>query len=121
MKSNKLDSDIDASDHLELLRCVYIDACNKCSAEVSDLRDLQTIRSRVESEGLSFLTITLPEFCKDFERCLSLGFVDSKYFRMFRKYRAIPVFLQGMLSQIFDRETGRILDETPDYREFHPC
>jgi hypothetical protein len=30
---------------------------------------------------------------------------------MFRKHGAIPVFLQGMLSLIFDRETGRINDE----------
>lgn len=105
MKSN-------VSDHLEVIRGVYEDACIKCIADVSDLRDLLTIKSRVESQGLSFLTITLPNFCKDFERSLSLGFIDPTCFRYFRKYGAIPAFLRGLLGQIFDRETGRIYDET---------
>lgn len=84
----------------------------KCIADVSDLRDLKTIRSRVENEGLSFLTITLPQFSSDFERSLALGYVDSSCFRNFRKHGAIPAFLQGMLSLIFDQETGRIIDES---------
>lgn len=104
MKSN-------VSDHLEILRCIYTDACSKCIAEVSDLRDLMTIESRAKSEGLSFLTITLPSFCSDFERSLADGYIGSKAFRSFRKARAIPAFLQGMLSHIFDHETGRIIDE----------
>lgn len=104
MKSN-------VSDYLEVVTCVYDDAVAKCTANVSDLRDLETIRSRVESEGLSFLTITLPKFCDDFQKSLSQGFVDSKSFRSFRKFRAIPSFLRGMLSQIFDCETGRIYEQ----------
>jgi hypothetical protein len=93
------------------MHCIYNDACMKCSADVSDLRDLITIESRVENEGLSFLTITLPQFSSDFERSLELGYVDSSCFRSFRKHGAIPAFLQGMLRLIFDRETGRIFDE----------
>lgn len=104
----------DASELLELVHCIYEDACTKCSADVSDLRDLMTIRSRVEREGLSFLTITLPDFCKDFESALEAGFVDSKLFRSFRKSRAIPAFLQGMLSRLFDHETGRLINEVED-------
>nr|QDH87975.1 MAG: hypothetical protein H4Rhizo434516_000002 [Leviviridae sp.] len=104
MKSN-------VSDHLELVQSVYIDACAKCPADVSDLRDLKTIKSRVEKEGISFLTITLPAFAKDFERSLDNGFIDSTCFRNFRKYGAIPSFLRGMLSQLFDHETGRIQDD----------
>jgi len=106
MKSN-------VSDLLELMEAVYIDATMKCTADVSDLRDLETIRSRVENEGISFLTITLPQFCSDFERSLHIGVIDSKVFRSFRKTQAIPAFLQGMLSQIFNRETGRIYDNVP--------
>nr|QDH86857.1 MAG: hypothetical protein H2BulkLitter115474_000002 [Leviviridae sp.] len=64
----------DASDYLELMHAVYFDACIKCSADVSDLRDLKTIKSRVMSEGLSFLTITLPAFCSAFERALETGY-----------------------------------------------
>lgn len=112
MKSN-------VSDYLEVARCVYIDASAKCSADVSDLRDLETIRARIKEEGLSFLTITLPNFCADFEKSLSLGYVDSKLFRSFRKSRAIPAFLQGMLSRIFNHETGRIYDEHHNVNQHH--
>jgi hypothetical protein len=73
---------------------------------------LVTIKSRVEAEGVSFLTITLPTFAKDFERSLANGYIDSTLFAGFRKCGAIPSFLRGMLSLIFDRETGRILDES---------
>ncbi|DAD51758.1 RNA-directed RNA polymerase [ssRNA phage Zoerhiza.2_21] len=104
MKSN-------LSDQIAFMHCIYIDACMKCSADVSDLRDLKTIQSRVEKEGLSFLTITLPQFSSDFERSLEVGYVDSSCFRNFRKHGSIPAFLQGMVSLIFDRETGRIIDE----------
>jgi hypothetical protein len=105
MKSN-------ASDYLRLMEQVYIDATIKCIADVSDLRDLETIRSRVENEGLSFLTITLPQFASDFERSLANGFVDSNAFPGFskEKHGSIPAFLQGMISQIFDRETGRMVE-----------
>jgi hypothetical protein len=101
----------DVSDYLELVQCIYIDACTKCIADVSDLRDMATVISRVKDEGISFLTITLPQFASDFERALANGIIDSKLFLNFRKNRAIPAFLQGMLSQIFDCETGRIYDE----------
>jgi hypothetical protein len=104
MKSN-------VSDCLDLVERIYIDATSLCSADVSDLRDLKTIRSRVKDEGLSFLTITLPTFCSDLEQALARGFIDSKHFLRFRKCRAIPHFMRGMLSLIFDSETGRIYDE----------
>jgi hypothetical protein len=112
MKSNE---DLCPSDYLSTLECIFSDVASKCVADFSDLRDLCTIRSRVKEEGLSFLTILLPQFCKDFERSLEQGFIDSSLFRNFKKARnqkklAYPAFLQGMLSQIFDRETGRILD-----------
>jgi hypothetical protein len=101
------------SDYLELTECIYIDASAKCIADVSDLRDLMTIRSRVKHEGLSFLTITLPQFARDFERSLATGKIDSTSFAGFERVKggSIPVFLQGMISRVFDFETGRILDE----------
>jgi hypothetical protein len=104
MKSN-------VSDYLELVQCIYKDACAKCIADVSDLRDLITIKSRVENEGLSFLTITLPAFCRDFETSLQLGYIDPKLFRSFRKSGSIPALLQGMIGLVFDRETGRIFND----------
>lgn len=104
------------SDQVEMLRCIYIDACSKCTADVSDLRDMKTIMSRVEEEGLSFLTISLPNFARDFDKSLAIGYIDSTAFQGFRKTEAIPAFLQGMLSQIFDRETGRLYtNDSPDF------
>ncbi len=108
MKSN-------VSDYLELLSCIYKDACSKCIADVSDLRDLETIRSRVESGGMSFLTISLPKFCRDFERSLALGYIDPTFFPYFRKNGSIPAFLQGMIGLVFNRETGRIYDESSEH------
>jgi hypothetical protein len=105
-----------ASDYyLEVMHAVYIDACMKCSADVLDLRDLETIRSRVENEGMSFLTITLPEFSKLFERSLDLGFLDPACFRVFHRYKheALPAFLRGLLGQIFDHKTGKVLSHEP--------
>ena len=101
----------DERDQFEMVQAIYIDACAKCIADVSDLRDLITIKSRIEKEGISFLTITLPEFCKDFEKSLSAGNIDPSSFRSFRKNGAIPALLQGMLGRLFDHETGRILNE----------
>jgi len=105
------------SDYLELMEQIYIDATIKCTADVSDLRDLITIRSRVKHEGISFLTITLPRFCQDFEKSLASRCIDSTSFRGFPRVKdgSIPAFLQGMISQVFDRETGRIIDD-----EYHP-
>jgi len=99
------------SDLLELLHNVYRDACSKCTANSSDVRDLRTIGSRVENEGISFLTITLPSLGSDFERCLSLGELEPGTFRSFKKYLKAPAFLRGFFAQVFDVRTGRILNE----------
>lgn len=98
-------------DQIKFVTCVYRDACNKCIADVSDLRDLKTIKSRVAKEGLSFLTITLPQYCRDFERSLANGGIDPSFFANFAKDGAIPRFLGGMLGLLFDRETGRSFND----------
>lgn len=92
-----------------LVRAVYLDACKKCAVKAS-FRDLRTIKSRVEQEGTSFLTITLPKFCSEIERSLEHGFVDHSSFRSFRKSGRIPAFLRGMTGRLFNKETGRIND-----------
>lgn len=112
------------TDQLELVQAIYRDACAKCVANVSDLRDLNTIRSRVEKEGLSFLTLTLPAFASDLENSLRQGFIDSNAFPRFEKIKTsrrkrgpIPVFLQGMVSLLFNHETGRIFDDNSQTSE----
>jgi len=96
---------------LELAKHIFIDAFAKCAANEPAERDLRILRSRVKNEGLSFLTITLPSFCLDFERSLADGMIGPKYFRSFRKYRRIPAFLRGIVAHVFDAGTGCILDD----------
>lgn len=98
------------SDLLELVTAIYNDAVAKCAEVNFDVRDLNTIKSRVEHEGLSFLTITLPSLGSDFDHSLSDGFIAPTRFRSFRKRGKAPAFLQGFFGQVFD-EAGRIKNE----------
>lgn len=100
------------SDLVGLIECIYRDASIKCATNF-DSRDLKTIGSRVKHEGLSFLTITLPQMGVDFERSLSLGEIGPGLFLSFGKRLKIPAFLQGFFARVFDSQTGRILHE-PD-------
>ncbi len=68
-------------------------------------RDFKTVIDRVEDEGESFLTITLPSYAQDFERSLAQGRVGSDLFKSFKKRGGLPVFLSGFLLQIFDDST----------------
>lgn len=94
---------------LRLYGWVLAEAGTRCCTRTD--RDWKTIRERVEHEGLSFLTITLPSFGEDLERSLELGSIETHAFRSFRKRGAIPLLFSGMLSQVFDRECGTLLEE----------
>lgn len=96
---------------MRLLECVLADASIWCGT--STTRDFNTISRRVKHEGLSFITISLPAFCSDFERSLATGFVDSTCFMGFHRHGALPVLFQGLLSRVFDASTGVLLKE-PD-------
>jgi hypothetical protein len=98
------------SDLLELATCIYYDAVAKCTDVLPEVRDLLTLSSRVEHEGISFLTITLPTLGKEFDLSLARGWLDSTFFRSFRKKGKAPAFLQGFFSLVFD-EAGRIKNE----------
>jgi len=56
---------------VELLELLVLDCARKSGAALS--RDVVTLRDRVSHEGDSFITITLPAFCADFEKSLALG------------------------------------------------
>lgn len=92
-----------------LLTSVIHDMGNQCG--VSTGHDIKTIMFRVKHEGLSFLTITLPDYAKDFERSLELGKVDHILFRSFAFQKGLPRFLGGFLDLVFDRGTGVLLHE----------
>jgi hypothetical protein len=72
--------------------------------------DYKKLERRVEHEGVSFLTITLPAFCKDFERSLDEGCVSPTSFAGFQRKGGLPLFLGGFLERVFDTCSGKILD-----------
>jgi hypothetical protein len=76
----------------------------------STTRDYKTVTGRSETEGLSFLTITLTNFGADFQTALAQGFVDHNLFRGFAFQGGLPRFLGGFLDLCFDRSSGRLLD-----------
>lgn len=73
-------------------------------------RDSKTVSDRVEHEGFSFLTITLPSFCKDFEKSLSQGGIDDTSFAGFSRRGGTPEFLRGFLHLVFGSSSGLLLD-----------
>lgn len=84
-------------------------------------RDFETVKRRVEHEGSEFLTLTLPRL----DEALVRGLVEKRFTCPlgFRKIRggSIPVFLQGMISEVFDTKTG-LLKEPVEYgilRDIH--
>lgn len=82
---------------------------------ISTTKDVEYILRRFEDEGFSFLTITLPNFGKDFERCLDLGYVDPHCFAGFARRGSLPLFLGGFLDLIFDRGTGYLWNDDESF------
>jgi hypothetical protein len=105
-----MDSDTLKGDRMKSLtllwKAVADDFATWCCTSAS--RDFEELTRRFEHEGNSFLTITLPDFGKDFERSLSLGKVDPSLFAGWRKKGGLPLFLGGFLDQVFDRATAAI-------------
>lgn len=100
------------SELLLLAEKIFMDLTAKCADVSLEKRDLETIKSRVKHEGLSFLTITLPDFGQDFDEALSIGQIEPTHFRSFRKWGKAPAFMRGIFARVFD-EDGRIRNE-PD-------
>jgi hypothetical protein len=95
---------------LLLWKIVAEELSDEC--QVSTSRDLETVIERERHEGFSFMTITLPQFCADFQKGLAQGFVDSTLFVSFKKRAGLPAFLSGFLSRVFS-SAGHLLDD-PD-------
>jgi hypothetical protein len=72
--------------------------------------DYNKLERRCEHEGLSFLTITLPSFGKDFQKSLDEGCVGPTSFFGFQRKGGLPLFLGGFLDRVFDRGTGLLVD-----------
>ena len=89
---------------------VLRDAGLHCATSVS--RDEATLRQRVEHEGESFLTITLPLFAKALEKGLDSGQWPRHALTGFSHSGGLPRFLSGFLARVFSKD-GALLDE-PD-------
>lgn len=75
--------------------------------------DIKTVQGRYKHEGLSFFTITLPSFGKDFQKSLDQGIVDRNSFQGFSWRASLPQFLGGFFDLVFDRTSGVLLSD-PD-------
>ncbi len=90
----------------------------RCCTDSAAL-DIKLVERRHGSEGDSFFTITLPAYCKDFEKSLDSGAVSPGLFQGWRRLSSssgpsvIPQFLGGFMALIFDLESGALLDQ-PD-------
>lgn len=100
------------------LHCALIDD-QYAQLGISAHRDLATVKSRCRTEGMAFLTISLPKLGKDFEKSLELGALDPDGFIGFRRrggpdHDRRPEFLGDLFSRVFDID-GSLLAQ-PDVR-----
>jgi len=101
-------------DLLLVCRSILMDAAAKCYTDIVSIRrDLITIRSRLSHESVSFVTITLPTFGKEFEKALDRARITASDFQGWKKRMCLPAFLQGFTRLVFDAGTGELLDD-PD-------
>ncbi len=98
----------------KLLLSILEESGMQCCVDTT--RDHQTITSRVEDEGLSFLTITLPSFYKDLQRALDQGRVTADLFTPFKRVKGseLPSFLGGFLRLVFREGDGGLIHDGSD-------
>lgn len=94
---------------MQLWRAVTEELGDHC--RVSTTLDIKTAERRSKHEGLSFFTITLLDFAKDFDEALGEGLVLTSHFASFGRCKGLPRFLGGFLENVFDRNTGVLLDD----------
>lgn len=84
---------------MTLFRQVLNDLGTLCGTSTD--RDFKTVSARVENEGVSFLTITLANFGKDFEKSLDQGAVTNTVFAGYARTGCLPRFLSGFTGLVF--------------------
>lgn len=93
----------------DLLNALFTDLSRITSIDVT--RDIQTINQRIQHEGLSFVTKTLPAFGKHILQAYSTGQFQRQPAFHTRRGRALPEFLIGFTELLFDKKSGVILDD----------
>nr|UJQ84983.1 MAG: hypothetical protein 3 [Leviviridae sp.] len=79
--------------------------------DLSVERDVDTIRHRCEHEGLSFLTITLPQLSDALERGLEAGTFTCP--TSFSRHGSLPRFMGGFFKRVFDKDGGLLPSPCP--------
>lgn len=80
-------------------------------------RDYKRLCSAVEHHGLQFLLVTMNEFGKHFDRCLSLGHLAPAHlchFGIASRRERIPRLFKGLVLRVFDR--SGVLELNPDVK-----
>nr|QDH91181.1 MAG: RNA-dependent RNA polymerase [Leviviridae sp.] len=85
------------------------ESANQCCTSAT--RDIKTVASRFEHEGLSFLTITLPSLGKAFESWLDQGCVSIHPSFSSGRRGSLPLIMGGFFARVFDKDSGVLLDE----------
>nr|QDH88672.1 MAG: RNA-dependent RNA polymerase [Leviviridae sp.] len=75
--------------------------------------DIKYVKGRVEKEGIEFFSISLPAFGADFQKSLDAGRLRPGGFRGFKRRKSsyMPRFLSGFMRQVFDDDSGCLLDD----------
>jgi len=94
-----------------LWSCTAHEMAVRCCTSAT--RDIKTVVSRTEHEGVSFLAISLADFGKAVQKWLDQGHVVPSDVPSFKKDRltGLPVFLQGFLGRVFCSVSGTLLDD----------
>lgn len=98
------------SQYITLIKNLLEDLGKQCSAKGCG-KDINYIISRTKNEGLSFLMITLPNFGDDFFKSIERGYVLSTDFIGFKKSGYLPSLFSGFTTKVFDKSTGRMIDD----------
>jgi hypothetical protein len=103
VNNGSLKSQTSVDIYLGLLSNLLSDIQRKLHLDPSDVaRDIETVQSRCRSEGIQFLTVTLPKLGKAIDKGLEDGKLTiPREFKCSRRNVGVPEFLQGVLSLIF--------------------
>lgn len=77
-----------------------------CTVDTS--RDIKTVMTRSQNEGVQFLAVSLPTLGKGLERALALGEANPTLFPGFGCKEKTPKFLGAFFDLVFDRKSGLV-------------
>lgn len=100
-----------------LFQCTYHDVVSAIVSQSEITRDCLTIDIRLQNEGLSFLTKTLPRLGKSLDRALATG--NRLQFQSFKRKKGtqLPAFCWTLFSRLFHSDGSLIKYEVSARRD----